>query len=84
MGIKSIVLENHRDIAVFRRYVVNVSVADIDFAVGYFFKSRYHTKGGGFTAAGRTNQNYELFVLNFKIEIVDRYDVLVVHLFDFF
>ena len=69
MRIQSVVLEHHRDIAVLRSYVVYELVADEELALGDFLKSRDHTKGGGFTATGRSDENDELLVLDFKAEV---------------
>ena len=69
MRIQSVVLEHHRDIAVLRSDVVYELVADEELALGDLLKSRDHTKGGGFTATGRSDENDELLVLNFKAEV---------------
>ena len=69
MRIKRVVLENHRDISVLRSYVVNELVADEKFAFGDFFKTCDHTEGSCFTATGRTYENKEFLVLDFKAEV---------------
>ena len=50
MRIKRIVLENHRYIAILRSNVVNKLVTDVDFTVGNFLKTCYHSQGSGLTA----------------------------------
>ena len=67
--IQSVVLEHHRDIAILGSYVVNQLVADEQLALGDLFKTCDHTKGGGLTAAGRADENQELFVLDLQAEV---------------
>ena len=82
MGIQSVVLENHGDVAILGGDVVYQFVSDIQFAVGNFLKTGDHTQGGGFTAAGRSDQNDELFVFDVQAEIADSGDVAGINLVD--
>ena len=70
MGIESITLENHCNIAVFRSYIVDDLVANQNFTIRDFFEACQTAQGGGFAAAGRTDQHQKLFVLDCKIEIL--------------
>ena len=72
--VQRVVLEHHGDIAILRRHVVDQLVADVQLTVGDFLQAGDHTQGGGFTAAGRTDQNDEFLVLDFQIEIGNRGD----------
>ena len=69
MRIKSVVLENHRDLSILRSYVVNELVADEELTLGDLLKTCYHSKSGGLTATGRTYEYEKLLVLDFKIEV---------------
>ena len=69
MGIKSIVLENHRDISVLGSDVVTKLVADVELALGDVLKTCYHTQGGGLTAAGRTYENDKLLILDLEVKV---------------
>jgi hypothetical protein len=69
VGVKSVVLEYHRDVTVLRSNVVNELVTDEEFAFGDFFKTCDHTESGGLTATGRTYENKEFLVLDFKAEV---------------
>ena len=69
MRIKSVVLENHRNISVLRSNVVYESVADKEFAFGDFFKTCNHTQCCGLSAAGRTYEDNEFLILDVHGEI---------------
>ena len=69
MGIKSVVLENHRDLSILRSYVVNELVADEELTLGDFLKTCYHSESGGLTATGRTYEYEKLLILDFKVEV---------------
>ena len=69
VGVKSVVLEHHRDVSVLRRDVVNERFADEEFAFGDFFETCDHTERGRLTATRRTDEDDELFVLDFKVEV---------------
>ena len=84
MGVERVVLENHRDIAVFRLHLVHAPLADEKLACGDLLQPRDHAQRRGFTAAGRTDQHDEFLVSNFKIEIIHGHDGLVVDLADVF
>ncbi len=70
MGIKGVALEDHGDVAVFRRDVVDNLVSDQNFTFSDFFEASQTAQSRGFSAAGRTDQHQELFVLDCKIEIL--------------
>ena len=72
--IQRIVLEHHRDVAVFRRDIIDQLFADVQFAVGNLFQAGDHTQGGGFTATGRSDEDDEFLILDLQIEIGNRCD----------
>ena len=71
MRVESVVLEHHRDVAILRRQVGDVAVADVDAALGNLFEASEHTKRGGLTTAGRADENHELAVLDLEVQLVN-------------
>ena len=71
MRIKGVVLENHRDIALFRRSVVDDAVADADFTTGDIFQPRDHAQESRFAAPRRADEDNKLTVLDGNIYAVD-------------
>ena len=67
--VQSVVLEHHRDISVLRSDVVDELVSDEELALGDLLKTSDHTKSGGLSAAGRTDENDELLILDLKAEV---------------
>ena len=78
MGIESIVLENHGDIAVTGLKVIDHNAVDLDGTVGNILKAGDHAQGGGFTAAGGADENDKLLVSDLKVEILNGYDIFIV------
>ena len=84
MRIQSIVLENHRDVAVLGLDIIDQAIADIAFAVADFLETGDHAQGGRLAAAGRTNQDDEFFIRDFDVEIADGDDITFVTFVDIF
>ncbi len=82
MRIKSVVLENHRDLSILRSYVVYELVADEKLTLGDLLKSCYHTKSGGLTATGRTYEYEKLLVFDLKIEVRNSRNAAAILLID--
>jgi hypothetical protein len=82
MRIERVVLEDHRDVAIARRDVVDHAVADQDIAGRDFLEPGDHAQGGRLAAAGRPDQNHEFVVLDLKIDSFNRLHVAVVDLVD--
>ena len=80
VGVQSVALEYHGDIAVLGGYVVAALVADEQVAAGDVFQSGHHTQGGGLSAAGGTNQDDELLVLDLDVHVVNGGHLVVVDL----
>ena len=71
MRIQSVVLEDHRDIAVLRLYIVHELAVDLELAACDILKTCDHTKCCGLSASGRTYENDEFLVSDFKVEILN-------------
>ena len=84
VGIQRVVLENHRYIAVLRRYVVHKSAVDVKLAVRDLFKACDHSESGGFSASGGTHQHYEFLVLDLEVYVMYSSNLVVVDLFQSF
>ena len=68
MGVQSVVLEHHGDVAVLRGNVVDQALADVHFALGDFFQTGDHTQGGGLAAAGRPQDGVEFSLFHFGVD----------------
>ena len=80
MRIQRIALENHRDVAILRRNVVDELAIDVQFTAGDVFQTSDHAQGGGLTAAGRTDQNDKFLVFDLEVEIAYGDDITGVNL----
>src|SRR5690606_12988092 len=69
--VKRVVLENHGDVAVLRRNVSDVAVADQDAAGVDIFQAGEHAQGGGLSATGRSNENEEFAIGDINVELVN-------------
>ena len=81
MRIQRVVLEYHGDVAVLRLDVVYDLVADSQLAARDLLQTRNHAERRGFAAARRADQNNELFIVNFQVEVVDDLDVARIDFF---
>ena len=77
MRIQSIVLEDHRDIAILRSDVVHQLVADVQLAFGDLLEAGDHTQRRGLAAAGRADQNDKFLVLDVQIEFLNSDNALI-------
>ena len=75
--IQSVVLEYHCDISVFRCDVIHELAVDVELAFGNLFQTGDHTKRGGLSAAGRTDENDEFLICNIKVEFLNGYNTLI-------
>ena len=82
VGIQSVALEDHGDVAVLGLHIVDQAVVDAQLALGDLLQAGHHTQGGGLTAAGGSNQNDKLLVGDLQVEIAHRGDVSVIDLED--
>ena len=72
VGIQSVALEHHCDIAVLRGDIVDQAAADVHLALGDLLQTGDHAQGGGLTAARGADEDDELLVLNLKVEVGNR------------
>ena len=77
VGVQSVVLENHGDIAVLGGNVVDQTVADVQFAFGDLFQTGDHAERRGLAAAGRADENDEFLILDVQAELLHCHDTLV-------
>ena len=82
MVVQRVILENHRDIAVFRRHFCNVLAVDDKVAARDILKSRNHTQSCRFAAARRTDKNDKLAVFNVQVEIEYSLYLVVINFFE--
>ncbi len=75
MRIERVVLEDHRDVAVLRRHVVDEPLANEDVAARLLLEPGDHAKGGGLAATGGSHEDEELFVLDLQRQVIDREDI---------
>ena len=71
MGVQSVALEDHGDVAVLRGNVVDEAAADVHLALGDFLQTGDHAQGGGLTAARGADEDDEFLVLDLQVEIGD-------------
>ena len=69
VGIEGVGLEHHADVALYRRHVVHVATADGQLTAGDVFQTRDHPQQGGFTAAGRADEDNELPFLDGEVDV---------------
>ena len=70
--VQGVVLEDHRDVAVFRRDVGDIAVADEDAARVDLFEAGQHAQRRGLSAAGGADENQELAIGDLEVQLVDR------------
>ena len=80
--VERVVLEDHRDVALLRRQVVDDFLADPDLAVGDLLEPREHAQRRRLAAARRADDDHELAVLDHEVELVDGQRAVVVDLRD--
>ena len=69
--VERVVLEDHRDVALLGREVVDDPLADPQLAVGHLLEPRHHPQRGRLAAARRADEDDELPVLDLEVEIDD-------------
>ena len=77
MRVEGVVLEDHRDVAVFGGHVVDHPLADADLAVGDLLQAGDHAQRGRLAAAGRADQHHELLVPDVQVQVVDGGDFVI-------
>ena len=75
VGIKGVGLEDHGDIAILRRYIVDHLIVNQDAPFGDLFQSGQAAQCRGFATARGAHQYQEFLVLDVQIQIVQRYNI---------
>ena len=73
--IERVALEDHGDVAVFRRDVVDDPLADPQRAAGDLLEAGDHAQAGGLAATGRPDEDHELPVSDVEVEVVNGHHV---------
>ena len=73
--VERVALEDHGDVAVLRRDVIDHAVADQEPAVADLLKAGHATERGRLAAAGRSDQDEELAIIDLEVEVVHGEDV---------
>jgi 2-keto-4-pentenoate hydratase/2-oxohepta-3-ene-1,7-dioic acid hydratase in catechol pathway len=71
VGVQSVALEDHGDVAVLRGNVVDEAAADVHLALGDFLQTGDHAQGSGLTTARGADEDDEFLVLDLQVEIGD-------------
>src|SRR5260370_19553617 len=71
MRVERVVLEDHRDVAFFRRHIVDHAVANADLARRNIFEAGNHAEQRRFATAGWPDQNDELTVTDRDVDAVN-------------
>jgi hypothetical protein len=82
--VERVVLEDHRDVAILRRQVVDDLGADGDGAVGDLLKAGDGPQRRRLAASGRTDKHHELALLHLKVQVVEGPDATRVDLLHVF
>ena len=83
MREERIVLENHADVALVRRNIVDGGAVEDDLTVGGGLKARDHHQAGGLPRAGRPQHREEFTLHDIEVEVLDHEGLTVVALLDF-
>ena len=78
MGIQGVVLEDHRDIAIPCRHLIDTLAIDTEVALGDVLETGNHSESGTFAAARWANQYHKLTVFNDQIDIFDGSNAAVI------
>jgi len=71
VGVQSVALEDHGDVAVLRGNVVDEAAADVHLALGDLLQTGDHAQGSGLTTARGADEDDEFLVLDLQVEIGD-------------
>ena len=71
VGVQSIALEHHGDVAVLGRHVVDALAVDEHVARGNVLQAGDHAHRRGLTAARRANEDDELLVVNGEVKVLN-------------
>ena len=80
--VQRVVLEDHRDVAVLRRALVDDLVADAQLALGDVLEPGDHPQRRRLPAARRADEDHELAVGDVEVEVLDGLEAVAVALGD--
>ena len=72
VGVQSVALEHHGDVAVLRGNVVDQTAADVHLALGDLLQAGDHAQGGGLAAARGADEDDEFLILDLQVEVGNR------------
>ena len=75
--VERVALEDHRDVAVLGRDVVDDAVADPQRAVADLLEARDHPQAGGLPAARWSDEDHELAVTDLEVEVLHGVEIAV-------
>ena len=75
--IQGVILEDHRDVPILRRQVVDDSIADRDLTGGDLFQPRHHPERRRLAAPGRADQHDDFLVPDVEVHVLDGMDLVV-------
>ena len=81
--VERVALEDHRDVAILGRHVVDDAIADAEGAAGDLLEAGDHPQAGRLAAARRPDEDHELAVTDLEIKVLDGVKIAV-HLVDVF
>jgi len=67
---QGVVLEDHADVALVRRHVLDGSVSEVDLAMGRNLEARQHHQRGRLARARRAKQGDELTLPDVEVEVL--------------
>ena len=73
--VQGVALEDHRDVAVLGRHVVDHAVTDQDLSLADLLESGHAAQGGRLAAARGTDEHQELPIGDLEAQVVDRHHV---------
>ena len=82
MRVERVVLKHHRDVALARLQFVDAAVADADFAGGDFLEPREHPQRRALAASRGADEDDELAVADFEVEVAHGVESAGVNLVD--
>jgi hypothetical protein len=75
--VERVALEDHRDVAILGRDIVDDAVADAERSAGDLLEPGDHPEAGRLAAARRPDQDHELAVADLEIEVLDGLEIAV-------
>src|SRR5260221_328640 len=74
--VESVVLEDHRNVAVFGVHTIDQAVANVDATRAGFIEPSYHAQARAFATARWPDQDQEFLVLDLHADIVDNFHLV--------